>query len=314
MRVLITGGLGYLGSVLVEKLLGRGYDVRVFDLSVAKERSALKIYGHPHFQFVGGDIRDEEAVSEALEGAEAVIHLAAIVGEAACTRDPDMAWQVNWEATCNIVNLCKEKGIKRFIFSSTCSNYGTTEAGTFATEDSPLRAVGLYAETKIKAEEYVLKASNHEFCTSVLRLATLFGLSPRMIFNTLLHDLIRDAVVKRTLIVYGSHAWRPFVHVRDAAEAFLACLEAPIERVSGSAFNVGADSQNYQKGQVAKLIAKHFPDVKLKMVESKAARRDYRVSFERIRRVLGFRTTKTLEDGIIEIKDAIENGSLAIPC
>lgn len=303
MKILVTGGAGYLGSVVVGELLEGGHFVKVYD---ANGESLLPFYGHDNFEFIKGDIRNRSAVSQALDNVDAVVHLAAIVGDALCSKNPELAKQINQEATYALVDLCKKKEIPRFIFVTTCSVYGISEG--IANEDSSLKTTSPYTETKVNAERYVLNEKDPNFHPCILRLATLYGLSPKPQFNSLANELVWNAAFKKEIVIYGSDQWRPLTHVYDAARAIIKCLTVPLERISGQIFNVGSDSGNYRKIQIAKLIFKHFPDAKIKTVDDIKASRSYKVSFKRISTVLGFKTTKTLEDGIVEIKDAIEKG------
>jgi nucleoside-diphosphate-sugar epimerase len=313
MRVLVTGGAGYIGSVLTIRLLQAGHAVRVLDTLMFGGESLLGVCDHPHFEFFRGDVRDEGKAAQALEGIDAVVHLAAIVGEPACNKDPELARTINFGATVSLVDQAKRLGVSRFIFTSTCSNYGVSDVSALADEDIALNPISLYAETKVAAEKYVVGAANSSFCTCVLRLATAYGLSPRMRFDLLLNELVRDAVSKKWVVLYGPGSWRPFAHVRDISRAFVTALEAPRDVVSGSTFNVGADSENYQKRQLAGLIAQHIPQADIEVTERKSDPRDYRVAFGKISRVLGFKTTKTVEDGILEIRDAIVAGIIKEP-
>ena len=303
MKILVTGGAGYVGSVLTAHLLRAGYRVRVLDSLLSVWRSLLGVYNDPNFEFVRGDVRDPNVVAEALEGAGAVVHLAAIVGESACSKSPELARTTNLDATLSLVDQAKGMGIDHFIFASTCSNYGISDVSKLVSEEAALNPVSLYSETKVEAERYVTQAGY-----TTLRLATVYGLSPCMRFDLLVNELVRDAVAGNWVVIYGPESWRPFVHVNDVACAFEATLVAHHVRVAGSTFNVGSNSENYQKRQLAELIQKHIPNADIEIMERKSDPRSYRVSFEKIARVLGFQASKTVEDGIIEMRDAIVQG------
>ena len=313
MRILITGGAGYIGSVLTTHLLQAGHQVRVLDALMFGGESLLGVYNNPGFEFLRGDVRDTDLVADALDGIDAVVHLAAVVGEPACNKFPELARTTNLEATMRLVDQAKEMGVSKFVFTSTCSNYGISDTSVLADEEAPLNPVSLYAETKVEAEKYVTGAADDRFCACILRLATVYGLSPRMRFDLLVNELVRDAVSNKWVVIYGPDSWRPFVHVKDVARAFEAVLEAPADKISGSTFNVGSDSGNCQKRQLAELIRKHIPYADIEIMERKRDPRNYRVSFGRILRVLGFKTSKTIEDGIVEIRDAIVKGIISEP-
>jgi len=304
MRVLVTGGAGYIGSKLVSSLLNTDYRVRVLDSSGPESLSSF--LDNASFEFLKGDIRDKDIVSASLDGSDAVVHLAAIVpGE----RFPpaELIHEVNYWATRLIVDLCPEKGVQRFILVSSCGNYGITDASRFGKEDDQLNPTSAYAESKVKAEEYVLSCANEDFCITVLRLATVFGWSPRMSFNSMINAFVRDAFVKKSIIVYGPSSWRPFVHVDDVVEALLYVLRAPKSSVSGQVFNVGSNSLNYRKIQVIEMIRKYFPQTNVQLRDDVTDPRSYKVSFDKINKLLGFQATRNLEDGIKEMKQSLEN-------
>jgi nucleoside-diphosphate-sugar epimerase len=266
------------------------------------------------FQFLQGDIRSAPVVEKALQGVDAVVHLAAIVGDPACSRQPDVARQVNAEASVRLYDLSRKKGIQRFLFASTCSNYGTMQDPTrFLTEESELRPVSLYAQTKVAVEKALLSdGKGNAPIVTVLRFATLYGLSPRMRWDLTVNEFTMELLTKRKVKIYGEQFWRPYLSVRDAARAIQLVLESPEDRVEAQAFNVGDTSQNYQKGQLVDLICAQVGNhVQIERVQQVEDPRNYRVSFEKIARDLGFRILRTVEDGIREISDAIGQGVVA---
>lgn len=306
MKVLLVGGAGYIGSVLCRKLLAKGHFVIVFDNLLFGGESVIDLLNNPNFKFISGDIRKEGEVTVALEGVEAVINLAAIVGEDLCLAQPKVALETNYTAACNLTERAKKLGISRFIFASTCSNYGISKANTLATEESALNPISLYAETKVKAEDYILQLASSNFHPCVLRLATVFGLSPRMRFDLLVSELVKEAFISNTLTVYKQNAWRPLVHVRDAAEAFMAVILAEHEKINKQVFNVGFD--NYQKKELVNLIKKEIPNLKVEILKDKGDRRNYRVSFEKINSVLGFKAVHSVKEGIQELLQVLRWG------
>ncbi len=311
MNVLVTGGAGYLGSVATRTLLSRGHQVRVLDSLLYGGHALLGLYSEERFRFVRGDIRSVETVQRALDGTEAVVHLAAIVGDPACARQPTLARQVNADASLQLFELARRSGVERFIFASTCSNYGKMPSTSeYVAEDSELRPVSLYAETKVAVEHALLSARDqHGPAVTILRFATLYGLSPRMRFDLTVNEFTKDLLTRRRFVVYGERFWRPYVHVRDAARAIAIVLEAPIAAVGGQVFNVGDTTQNYQKGELVELIRAEIDDqVEVEHVEIAEDPRDYRVSFDEVKRRLGFEATRIVKDGIREIIDAIAQG------
>jgi nucleoside-diphosphate-sugar epimerase len=310
----VTGGGGYVGAIVVDELLARGYRVRVLDaLLHGTVPSLLLVWGSPHFEFVRADVRDHEAVGHALEGVDAVVHLAAIVGDPACARQPEAARDVNLEATRALLTEARDRGVTRFVFTSTCSNYGRMSGDQLATEDFPLSPVSLYAETKVAAEQEVLDQAANGLVPCCLRLATVYGTSPRMRFDLTVNEFTRDVSLERDLVVYGEQFWRPYVHVRDAAEAIALALEAPSERVRGEVFNVGDTRENYRKLDLVELLRERFPDANVEFVHKDEDPRDYRVSFEKLRERLGFVAQRRVPDGIDEMIALLRSGLLEDP-
>jgi nucleoside-diphosphate-sugar epimerase len=311
--VLVTGGAGYVGSVLVDELLSRGYRVRALDaLLHGSVPSLLLPWGNPRFEFVRGDVRDPEARAQGLAGADAVVHLAAIVGDPACARDGDLARDVNLNGTRAMLDDAGATGAKRFVFASTCSNYGKMNGNGFADEDFELAPVSLYAETKVGAEMEVL-GNNRPFVATCLRFATVYGTSPRMRFDLTVNEFTRDFAVKRELTVFGEQFWRPYIHVRDAAQAIASVLSAPEETVAGEVFNVGNTRENYRKLDIVELLRQRLPDGVVNFVHKDEDPRDYRVSFEKFADRIGFRPGRTLADGIDEVFGLLRSGLIADP-
>jgi nucleoside-diphosphate-sugar epimerase len=314
MLILVTGGAGYLGSVLCERLLRSGHAVRAFDALLHGGRSLLGLAGREGFEFVRGDVRDGGALRAALDGVDAVVHLAAIVGDPACAKEPELARAVNLDASLALFEAARDAGASRFAFASTCSNYGRmVDTSVLATESHELRPVSLYAETKVGVEQTLLAAPAQPISATVLRLSTLYGLSPRMRFDLTVNEFVKELVVHRKLVVFGEQFWRPYVHVVDAARAFQTVLEAPAERVAGQVFNVGDTRENYRKADLLELMAERIPGADVQRVHKTEDPRDYRVSFERIRERLGFAVTKRVPDGIEEIATALETGLVGDP-
>jgi nucleoside-diphosphate-sugar epimerase len=307
-NVLVIGGAGYIGSVLVRKLLNRGYDVTVLDALVYGDESIRDLYGRPHFELIHGDLRDIEAVVRALQYADAVVHLGALVGDPACTLDEKLTLEINLAATRMIAEAARGFGVQRFIFASTCSVYGASDQ--ILDERSALNPVSLYARTKVGSERALLALNDNHFAPIILRFGTAYGLSPRPCFDLVINVLAAQAVCDKTITIFGGDQWRPFIHVDDAAEAILKCLEAPLHAVKGQIFNVGSDEQNYQIAQLSDLIKELVPDVEVVHKGEDIDRRNYRVSFAKIRKHLGFTPRHTVPEGVLEIKAAIEDGRI----
>jgi nucleoside-diphosphate-sugar epimerase len=311
---LVTGGAGYVGSIVVDELLEQGHAVRVLDtLLHGSVPSLLQSWGNERFQFVRGDIRDASARQPALEDVEAVLHLAAIVGDPACSRAPETARAVNVEATRGLLDDAEAAGVERCIIASTCSNYGKmADSSIYATEDFDLQPVSLYAETKVEAELDALARADG-LATCCLRFATVYGVSPRMRFDLTVNEFAREVALDTELVVFGEQFWRPYVHVRDAARAACVALSAPLEQIRGEVFNVGSTDENYRKLDIVELLKERKPEAKISFVHKDEDPRDYKVGFEKVRTQLGFETKRTVDDGIDEIFGLLQSGLLVDP-
>lgn len=313
MRILITGGAGYVGSTLAPLLLGAGHQVRVLDRLAYGGESLLGVWANPDFEFLHGDVRDSEIRRQAVTGCDAVVHLAAIVGDPACAREPELARGINLDASLALIDDSRKAGVQRFVFASTCSNYGKmTDPTKFVDEESELRPVSLYAETKVAVEKVLLGGSGADnWCPTPLRFATVFGVSPRMRFDLTINEFTMEMITKKKLVVFGEQFWRPYVHVFDAARGIALVLSSPRDKVAGRVFNVGSSDQNLQKQQIVELIQPMAPDAKIEFVHKNEDPRDYRVSFSRILNELNYKTTRSVVDGISEVARLIRAGAIS---
>lgn len=311
-NILVTGGAGYIGSILTRRLLEKGYRVRVLDVLKFGKESLREIEDDPNFELCIADIRDHKEVGKALKGMDAVIHLAAIVGDPACKKEPELAKEINLEASQSLLRTGQQNDLKRFVFISTCSNYGKmTDPDGSVDENSPLRPVSLYAELKVKFEEQLLLAKySNEFTVVGLRFATAYGVSPRMRFDLTVNEFTKDLCLGKELIVFGEQFWRPYCHIEDLSNACIAALEADRKLVHKNVFNVGDNRENYQKKTIVELIKDRLPESRVKFVHKDEDPRDYRVNFDKIKRVLNFEVTRRLPDGIDEILQHIRSGKL----
>jgi nucleoside-diphosphate-sugar epimerase len=311
VRILVTGGAGYLGSVVARMLLERGHAVRVLDSLLHGGDALLSLYPYEGFEFVRGDVCADADLAVALEGASAVVHLAAIVGDPACRRDPDRAREVNLDASLRLVDLARAHGVERLVFASTCSNYGKmNNGGAYVTEEAELQPLSVYAETKVEVERHLLdnRMGNGPAAT-VLRFATIFGLSPRPRFDLTVNEFSAELLTKRRLAVYGEQFWRPYVHVRDAARGIALVLDAPLEQVESQVFNVGTTRENYRKGELVDMICDEIGgDLDVEYVAQEEDPRDYRVSFDRFEHAFEFVASRTVREGIREVLGAVSTG------
>jgi len=304
--VLLIGGAGYIGSVMARKMLQKGYKVRVLDSLLYGKQSIAELCSNPDFELIVGDFRHVDAVVRAARGVDAIIHLGGIVGDPACQLDPEFAIEVNSAATRMIKGVCIGFGIKRFIFASTCSVYGADDG--ILDESSVLNPLSVYARSKVDSEHILLEGANGSLAPTVFRMATVFGSSYRPRFDLVINLFTAKAAGGEGITIYGGYQWRPFIHVHDVARAFIMCLESPLEKVGHQIFNVGDNKLNCQISSVGSMISNLLPETKIDYQMDSTDNRNYRVCFDKIKSTLDFTCDRTIEDGIAEIRDAIQTG------
>jgi nucleoside-diphosphate-sugar epimerase len=309
--VLVVGGAGYIGSLVIEKLLARGHKVRLLDNLVYGDQAIRNLLTNPQLEFIKGDCRNIQDVVRAMSNVRNMIHLAAIVGDPACAEDGENASQINYAATRMMAEIAEGHGIERFVYASTCSVYGASDS--LMDENSETNPISLYAQTKLQSEQVLLDARSKSFHPSILRFATVFGLSPRPRFDLVVNLLTAKAVQEKVITIYNGEQWRPFLHVQDVAAAVVEVFLAPLESVSGEIFNVGDDRLNYTLRQIAEKIRQQLPQTRVEYVEN-SDRRNYRVSFRKIRERMGFRAQRTVESGVREILEAFQSGQISNYC
>ena len=306
-RVLVVGGAGYIGSLLVEHLLNTGYQVRVLDSLLYGGEPLQAVMNHPNFELMTGDCRNIQDVVKAVRGVESIVQLAAIVGDPACEQDHTSALEINYAATRMLIEIAKGNGVSRLVFASSCSVYGATEFEV--DEHSEVHPVSFYGRTKVDSERALLRSASDTLHPTVLRFATVFGLSARPRFDLVVNLLTAKAAQEGVITIYNGMQWRPFIHVRDLVEATAMVLRAPAALVGGQILNVGDSRLNYTLTGVADAIREIFPATRVEHV-SNSDSRNYRVSFRKIEHVLGFRASYSLRDGIEELKSAFESGRI----
>ena len=317
-NILVTGGAGYVGSGLLRELLSKNYKVTCVDSLMFGGESLLDIWHNVNFNFIKCDINNWDAMNNILTNNQfdAVIHLAAIVGDPACRLQSELAIKTNWQSTKWLLDKSLEMGIKKFVFASTCSNYGKMDnPDLYVDEESPLMPVSLYAELKVKFENYMLSdiEKRNDFCPTALRFSTVYGMSPRMRFDLTVNEFTKDLAMGKELIIFGEKFWRPYCHVKDFSNAFITILRAPDSKVAYNVFNVGDTSENYTKQMLVDEILKSIPNSKIKYVNKNEDPRDYRVNSDKIKRELGFEITMRVPDGIEEVKRIVQEGIIQDP-
>ncbi len=304
-NVLVIGGAGYLGNVVVRKILDSGRYVRVLDNFIYGDRALRDLRKNPNIEIINGDLRNIETVVSCLKDIDAVILLAAVVGDPASKIRPVQTIETNLIAAQSLAFACKSQCISRLIYASTCSVYGKGEE--LITENSSLNPVSLYAKTKIASEESILNMANSNFAPTILRMSTLYGYSKRMRFDLVVNTMTMKAFEENKIQVFGGKQWRPLLHVDDAADVFLRCIEAPLVKVGNQVFNVGSEEQNYQIKDIALIIRNTLKNTIIETLESDIDSRDYCVSFQKIRTRLDFDPQNNIEESCRRIYLALEN-------
>jgi len=316
MRFLITGGAGYIGSLLTGSLLADGNHVVVVDSLLFGGDSLLAYMAHPSFRFRKADVTTDD-LSKDFVDVDVVYHLAALVGFPVCQSvGEDVAYRFNRDATRSVFEAAERAGVKRFIFASTYSNYGIAEDSRPVTEESTLHPQSLYARTKIASEEFLLeRGKSSQIAPIIPRFSTLFGVSPRTRFDLLVNQFVLEALLFRKLVLFQGNYRRSFVHVRDVVRALQLFATAPIDVVRNQVFNVGAEDGNYTKAQIIELIRRNVDGVDLEERDLTfgSDMRDVAVSCRKIRERLGFEASTTPEEGIREVRDAITWGLIKEP-
>lgn len=307
-RVLVTGGAGYVGSVLIPKLIDKNYNVRIIDLMLFGCNGLEKL---DNLEIIKEDIRKEDVLEKVLEDVDYVIHLAAISNDPCSDLDPKLTEEVNYDATKKLVDISKRKGVKRFIYASSSSVYGVKEEEN-VTEDLSLEPLTIYSKTKMWSEEYVLNANDSDnFITVVIRPATVCGYSPRMRLDLTVNILTDHALNKGKITVFGGDQKRPNIHIQDITDYYVELLTSKKEKIAGEIFNAGYE--NYKVMEIAEMvkeiIGKH---VVIERTDSKD-NRSYHISSDKIRDKLGLTPNYTLKDAIKEIKKAFELGLIVNP-
>ncbi len=312
MKILVTGAAGYIGSVLCGMLLEDGHTVVGIDKMMYGGKSLLGIINHPRFSLVNSDIYDTEKYAHYIDSETNIVNLAAIVGEPASKKLPEETIRTNVDATKKLIQLAIEKKAAKFVFVSTCSNYGLVPEGEMATEESELHPLSLYAETKVQIELYLKNEVRDALNWTILRFSTVYGLSPRPRFDLTVNDFTLHAITDGKLLIFLPKTNRPYIHTVDAARAAMLCLEKP-EESRNQVFNVGDNTQNYRKMDIVEAVKKAVPNFEVEYVEKGHDLRDYAVNFDKIHSLLDYEITKKVPDGVNEVAFAINSGMIKDP-
>lgn len=309
-KILLVGGAGYVGSVMTSYLLNSGYRVKSFDaLIYNNQATVLPFLSHPNFEFQLGRLTSPDDLEGALDGITDIVLLAGLVGDPITNKYRELSDQINVSGYDGLLTSIANRSFRNVIFVSTCSNYGLIEEPQIADEDSPLSPLSPYAEAKVSVEQKILGLKPQaNFSVTVLRFATAFGLSPRMRFDLTINEFTRELMLGRELSVYDADTWRPYCHVLDFAGAIERVLEAKAADVNHQVFNVGGDDNNSTKRGIVDSIRKYVKTGKVVYLDKGKDRRNYRVSFDKIKARLGFEPKYTIDHGIGEIQNAVESG------
>ncbi|MBU1628380.1 NAD-dependent epimerase/dehydratase family protein, partial [bacterium] len=309
--ILVTGGGGYIGSLLVRELLARGARVRVYDTLFFGDKPLLSFQSNRDFQLIVGDMRAIENHFGILDDVDGVCHLASLSNDPSCDLRKELSVDINSKGTIKLARECKKRGIKRFVFMSSCSVYGAATED-IVNESSALNPVSLYAKTKIEAEQELFSIQDKDFMPTSLRQATVFGISPRMRFDLAINMMTMHAITKKEIFVMGGGAqWRPFIHVKDSVNTIIKILESPLDVVGKEIFNLGSNEMNYKIHDLALLVSSCFNDVEVQVTPDDADKRSYRVDFSKIEEKLGFVANYKPEYGVNEIKQAVEKHEIS---
>ena len=309
LKILLIGGEGYIGNVVAQNLIENGSAVSSYDnLLYQNHQCVLNKIHSKNFHFVYGDMLNDEKLESAIALADVVVLLAGLVGDPITKKYPKESALINDKGVKKVIDLCAKQNVENFIFISTCSNYGLIKDDELAHEKFELNPLSLYAKSKVNAEKHILSLKGKtKMNPTILRFATAFGLSPRMRFDLTVSEFTRDLALRNELIVYDAHTWRTYCHVQDFSRLIQMVLEAPKEKVAFEVFNAGGDVNNATKQMIVDMILNKIPYGKVKYQEHGSDPRNYRVNFNKVKTVLGFEPKYTIQDGINELVEAMDN-------
>ena len=308
-KILVVGGEGYIGNVVCSKLLANGHHVTSFDNLIYNNYSCvLNKINQKNYRFVFGDISNTLLIKPLIEQSDVVLLLAGLVGDPITKKYPKESGLINDSGVLDLITLCSKNKLNHLIFVSTCSNYGLIDNDELASETHELNPLSLYAKSKVNAEKYILSLKDKtDMNATILRFATAFGLSPRMRFDLTISEFTRDLAIGNTLLVYDANTWRPYCHVKDFARLINMVIDSPKEKVSFEVFNAGGDINNATKQMIIDKILKKIPNGKVRYKDYGKDPRNYKVNFEKVKSAIGFEPAFTIDHGIVELLNAINN-------
>ncbi len=309
-KILITGGCGYIGAGLIRKLLEKGYLVKCLDLMIYGDKAVKNLSNHEKFTLIKGDIRDKKKLDDCTKDIDEIVHLAAIVGDKPCEAAPTAAYDINHNGTKLLCEVAKKNGVKKFIFASTCSNYGISSYDEFAKENTPFNPVSLYAESKIDSENYLKDIAKENFKTFSLRFATAYGVSYRTRFDLTVNSFAYEAYKNNKISVFASNTWRPYIHVNDINNIIIATIEKKDLKENHYIFNAGFTKENFTKKQIVEKLINHLPDLKVNYIPLSNDKRNYKVDFSKIEKFLGVKNDFNVSKGFKEVLDALKSKTI----
>ena len=308
-KILVAGGEGYIGQVVSNDLVSWGYDVISYDNLIYNQLVNKKLESNTNFQFIRGDIRDENNIKKALKNVYGVVILAGLVGDPITKKYPEISVDINETGIKNLIDKCIEMSLEKVIFVSTCSNYGLIKDDEIADENHFLNPLSSYANSKVKTEKYILSLKNKiDTCFIILRFATAFGLSPRMRYDLTVNEFTKDIFIKKQLEVYDPDTWRPYCHVKDFSEIIKKIIEEDKKKVSFEVFNAGSNFNNFTKRMIIEKILNYIPSNEVLFINKKGSDpRNYKVDFSKLKNILGYECQFSVDDGINEIIENLQN-------
>jgi nucleoside-diphosphate-sugar epimerase len=304
------GGAGYVGSVVTQKFLELGYRVKCLDSLIYNQYAAPESFiGHPNYEFINNDLINLDKLYEVYQRVDHVVILAGLVGDPITKKYQEESKCINERGIQDTFELLNNQGIQKVVFISTCSNYGLMPDGALANEKSDLNPLSFYAKAKVSAEEKLMSMEGRvDYCPTVLRFATAFGLSPRMRFDLTVNEFTRELALGNELLVFDPDTWRPYCHLQDFARLILKVLNSDSSKVAFELFNAGGDANNFTKRMLVEEIQRSIPNAQVKYKEDGGDPRNYRVDFSKVKEVLQFEPQFSVSDGIKELISAINNG------